>query len=121
MICNDDGPLIHLVCLPSEHLTVTVLCMMLLFVKECIPGNKDLGVYSIILVEIKFGGWTPNWHCKNIDEIKFGDLVRDCHRYYYCNIIIVRKKYWWILIWWLPRQTCTEFSGYNIILYGILL
>ena len=33
------------------------------------------------MVEIKFGSWAPNHHCKNIGRFKFGGLVRDRHMY----------------------------------------
>ena len=63
-----------------------------------------------ILVEIKFGGWAQNHHCKNICGFKFGSSVRDRHMY---NIAI--KNYWQILIWQLQRQT-TKLP--NLWLYG---
>ena len=31
--------------------------------------------------ELKFGGWPPNCHCKNIGGFKFGGSVRHCHMY----------------------------------------
>ena len=34
-----------------------------------------------MLVGIKFGGWAPNRHCKNIGGFNFGGSVRDCHMY----------------------------------------
>ena len=30
---------------------------------------------------VKFGGWAPNRHYKNIDKLKFGSLVWDLHMY----------------------------------------
>ena len=33
------------------------------------------------MVGIKFGGWAPDRHCKNIDGFKFGSSVRDRHTY----------------------------------------
>ena len=36
-----------------------------------------------ILVGIKFGGWAPNCHCKNIGGFLFGGSVRDQHMYIY--------------------------------------
>ena len=30
---------------------------------------------------IKFGGWAPNHHCKNIGRFEFGSSVRDRHTY----------------------------------------
>ena len=40
-------------------------------------------VYPEILAGIKFGGWAPNRHCKNIGSFKFGGSVRDSHTYDY--------------------------------------
>ena len=40
-------------------------------------------VYPEILAGIKFGGWAPNRHCKNIGGFKFGGSVRDRHTYNY--------------------------------------
>ena len=42
---------------------------------------------------IKFGGWAPNYHCKNIREFKFGSLVRDRKGspYVYYNTMQVRN------------------------------
>ena len=30
---------------------------------------------------IKFGGWAPNCHCKNIGGFKFASSVRDHHKH----------------------------------------
>ena len=43
-----------------------------------------------MLAGIKFGGWVPNGHCKDIGGFKFGDSVRDCHSIY------ASKKFWQI-------------------------
>ena len=48
-----------------------------------------------LLARIQFGGWAPNYPCKNNDGFKLGSSVRDHHTY---NI-----KHWQILIWWLQR------------------
>ena len=34
--------------------------------------NTENTVYPEILAGIKFGGWAPNRHCKNIGGFKFG-------------------------------------------------
>ena len=43
-----------------------------------------------ILVGIKFGGWAPNHHCKNIGRVKFG---RDRHIYNICKYNIILKDF----------------------------
>ena len=50
-------------------------------------------------MEIKSGGWAPNYLVKMcIGGFKFDGLVRDYHN-------LRSKKYWWVLTWNLQRQT----------------
>ena len=46
-----------------------------------------------MLAGIKFGGWAPNCHCKNIGGFKFGGLVWDRHMYeilVYFNLAVAK-------------------------------